>query len=154
MSTPEHIAINSYLKQLADLAKQEVEIQKRIRLTEKAVRALIDLVDGDEEQFRLLGILDEVVRPVGLTNAIRNQLQKAGSAKLTPREARDLVLPYLFGHSNPLASVYTVLKRLDRNKEARLTKKNGEPAYEWVDPKIEARKRFAQALTQGAIALK
>lgn len=134
MSTPEHTAIREYLHQLLDLAKEKVEIEKRTRLIEKAVRSLIDLIDGEDEQTKLLEMLDEIVRPAGLTNAIEGQLAKAGSAKLTPKETRDRVAPLLFGHSNPLASVHTVLKRLARNGKARLTEKNGEPAYEWVVP--------------------
>ena len=132
MGTPEHTVIGDYLKQLIDLAKQRAEIEKRTALIEKAVRALIDLVDEEDERLRLLEILDEVARPAGLTNAISNQLEKAGRAKLTPKETRDLVAPLLFGHSNPLASVHTVLKRLARSGKARLTEKDGEPAYEWI----------------------
>jgi hypothetical protein len=135
MPTPEEDQIRNYLHQLLDLTLQKKEIEKKAGRLERAVRALIDLVPEEEQQFRLLEALHEVAPPAGLTDAIRNQLIKAGSAKLTPKEARTQVAPLLLGHSNPLASVHTVLKRLEKSGQARLTEKNGEPAYEWVNPK-------------------
>ena len=133
MSTPEVDQIRNYLHQLVDLAVEKKELEKKSSLLEKAVRALIDLVPEEGKQLELLEMLDEVVRPAGLTNAVRSALHTAAGAPLTPREVRDIVPMFLVGHSNPLASVHTVLKRLARTEDVEATTKEGNVAYRWVD---------------------
>jgi hypothetical protein len=142
MTTPEEEQIRKYLHQLLDLALEKKEIEKKSSLLEKAVRALIDLVPGENEQLGLLEALDEIVRPAGLTNAVRSALHTAAGTPLTPREVRDIVPMFLVGHSNPLASVHTVLKRLSRTDDVEATTKEGNVAYRWVDRR---RNRLARA---------
>lgn len=147
MVSPEEKQIRDYLHQLLDLAMQKKEIEKKSSLLEKAVRALIDLIPGEDQQLGLLEALDEVVRPAGLTNAVRSALHAAGGAPLTPREVRDIVPMFLIGHSNPLASVHTVLKRLARTEDVEATSKDGNAAYRWVDRR---KNRLARAIASAA----
>jgi hypothetical protein len=74
---------------------------------------------------------------------VRSALHAASGAPLTPREVRDIVPMFLIGHSNPLASVHTVLKRLARTDDVEATAKDGNVAYRWIDRR---RSRFARAL--------
>jgi hypothetical protein len=70
--------------------------------------------------------------PWGLTDACRLVLKNA-AAPLTPTEVRDRLASIGFDlsrHSNPLASIHTVLKRLNRAGELRLlTRSPGRHAY-------------------------
>src|SRR5713101_896903 len=114
MADPHNAAIDAYLKEIAELAKQQSAIEHRRLRVEKAARAMIDVLDDEEEQLRYMELLDDLVRPAGLTHAIRGLLQAAGRTGLTPMEVRDGARVALFGYSNPSASVHTVLKCLAR----------------------------------------
>jgi triphosphoribosyl-dephospho-CoA synthetase len=140
MSTPEQTVVANYLKQFAELARKKSEIESRMRQVERTCQGIIDLVDDEVEQKRLLEDFDEVVRPAGLTNAIRQALEIMAGNPVTPKDVRIMVAPYVEGHANPLASVHTVLKRLAKTDDVQLTEKNGAPAYRW------ARTRLARAM--------
>jgi hypothetical protein len=132
MADPQNSAIDAYLQELVELEAKRAEIGRRSARVEKAVRAMIDLLDGEPEYEPYMERLDDVLRPAGLTSAIRGILQAAGSEGLTPLEVRGYVKSMLVGHSNPLASVHTILKRLVNTDSFERTTKNGEPAYRWV----------------------
>ena len=132
MANPQHLAIDSYLEELTELLAKRIEIERRAARVEKAVRAMIDLLDGEPEYESYMERFDDVTRPTGLTSAIRAILQAAGSEGLTPVEVRDYVKTMLIGHSNPLASVHTILKRLAKTDSVEKTTKGGQPAYKWV----------------------
>jgi hypothetical protein len=134
MADPQNLAIDAYLKELIDLATKRLEIERRTARVEKAVRAMIDLLEGEPEYESYLERFDDVVRPAGLTAAISALLQVAGDAGLTPMEVRDAATKsnVLQGHSNPLASVHTVLKRLSKTDNFEKITKDGQPAYRFV----------------------
>ena len=134
MANPQHLAIDAYLQELRDLAEKRVEINRRTERVEKAVRAMIDLLDGEPEYESYLERLDDVVRPAGLTSAITALLQAAGDFGLTPVEIRDQIGSLLSGHSNPTASVHTIIKRLVKTGNFEPVEKNGKPAYRWIRP--------------------
>lgn len=134
MADPRNSAIDAYLKELLDLAAKRSEIDRRSARVEKAVRAMIDLMDGEPEYESYLERFDDVVRPAGLTAAISALLQAAGTGGLTPMEVRDVASSMLLGHSNPVASVHTILKRLVKTGEFEPCEKDGKPAYRWIDP--------------------
>jgi hypothetical protein len=133
MQGPEQSMISTYLEELEKLAKARTENEERTRRIDKAVRAMIDLVDDQAEREQLLTKLDDVVRPVGLTDAIRNALKANSPKPLTPKEVRSLVGMHLRDQSNPLASVHTVLKRLAATEHVEAIEKDGETAYKWAD---------------------
>jgi len=133
MRGPEQSMISTYLEELEKLAKARTENEERTRRIDKAVRAMIDLVDDQAEREQLLIKLDDVVRPVGLTDAIRNALKANSPKPLTPKEVRSLVGTHLRDQSNPLASVHTVLKRLAATEHVDATEKDGETAYKWAN---------------------
>jgi hypothetical protein len=132
MANPQNLAIDAYLKELTELAAKRSEIDRRAARIEKAVRAMIDLLDGEPDYESYLERFDDVVRPAGLTSAISGLLQAAGDSGLTPMEVRDHAITMLQGHSNPLASVHTIIKRLMKNNLVEKTTKDGKQAYKWV----------------------
>jgi hypothetical protein len=84
---------------------------------------------------RLCGLTPTV--PWGLTDACRTVLRSAGLA-MTPTEVRERLAAIgcdLSSYSNPLASVHTVLKRLNESGELRfITTGHGKVAYIWNRP--------------------
>ena len=146
MSDPQQAAIAEYLKQLAELARQRSEIEKRFSLVEKATRAIIDLVDDEQEQLRLMAQLDDIARPAGLSNAVRQALRDAGSKGMTPMEVRDAVGFHVHGHSNPLASVHTVLKRLAKSPDVIASEVDGKTVYRWVSPRTRTFQRMMRGI--------
>jgi hypothetical protein len=133
MANPQHLAIDAYLKELTELAAKRSVIDQRTARIEKAVRAMIDLMDGEPEYEAYLERFDDVVRPAGLTSAIASLLKVAGRDGLTPIEVRDSARSMLIGHSNPVASVHTILKRLVKTGDVEQCQKDGKPAYRWID---------------------
>lgn len=134
MDDPQKLAIDAYLKELTELAARRAEVEHRAARVEKAVRAMIDLIDGEPEYESYLERFDDVVRPAGLTSAISGVLQASNGKPVTPTEVRDYVRSMLIGHSNPVASVHTILKRLVKTGDFEPTEKEGKPAYRWIAP--------------------
>jgi hypothetical protein len=133
MSNPQKVAMDAYLKEMADLVAQRQALSKRISGLEKALRGMIDLLGTDEEQMEYMEKLDELVPPVGLSDAIEQALGKEDGDPLLPTEIRDRVIGYLGNHSNQMASVHTTLKRLvKRNPFIETVQKDGKTAYRWV----------------------
>lgn len=129
MANPQHLAIDAYISELTELAQKRMEIERRSARVEKGVRAMIDLLDGEPEYETYLEKLDDVLKPAGLTIAILALVKAAGDSGLTPVEVKDMARTMLSGHSNPVASVHTILKRLAKNGEIEPIAKDGKPAY-------------------------
>jgi hypothetical protein len=123
-------AIDEWLKQLRSLVEQREQTQTRITKIEAVVRSLIDLLDDETEQKIYTAKLAMSSKPVGLTEVIKHILRESG--KLTPSGVRDKLNDSGFPlaqYSNPLAVIFTTVKRLEDQKLVRKTK-DGE--YEWV----------------------
>jgi hypothetical protein len=77
---------------------------------------------------------------VGLTDGIRQVLSSHEEAYLSPVFIRDRLADVGFDiktHKNILASIHTVLRRLQRKGEAVPFIKEGRTAYRWVPKKKE-----------------
>lgn len=123
------------LAELARLMAQREELEARIAREKKKVAALHDLVGADEDGAPPEGLVS------GVTDACRTVLRAAGRA-LLPIEVRDgverLGLPQ---QANLLASVYTVLRRLELAGEVvedfeahRNPGGSAVKAYRWAGP--------------------
>ncbi|SRR6266550_4687914 len=132
MSDPQKAAIDVYLEQLAGLAARQTDIERKIGRLEKAVRAIIDLLDDEGEQLKYLERLDDTLRPAGLTDAIREFLKINKGKPISPTGVAGWVRQYTVNHSNPLASVHTVLKRLAKTDEFEAVTVDGKPHYRWI----------------------
>jgi hypothetical protein len=140
--------LDSAIKELTDLMEQREKLdEKREALHERivklrrAVRGLASLCDVEdiEEEHRSL-FPDEFAdnTDVGLTDAIRQVLSSHEEAFLSPVFIRDRLADVGFDittHKNILASIHTVLKRLQRQGEATPIIREGRTAYRWVPKK-------------------
>jgi hypothetical protein len=143
MADSEKTAISQYLAKLIEMKKQRAELESKIRRYENAARAVIGLLDNEEEQFQYLEELDSIAPAAGLTEAIRQALRGTWGESMTPMEVRDATGIFLIGHSNPLASVHTVLKRLAKTDTVEQVTKDGKTAYRWVAPQTLSRVMIA-----------
>lgn len=119
--------------------KREVLHQRIVKLrgAVRGLARLCDIDDIDEEQRHLFP--DEWAdTDVGLTDAIRQVLSSHGEAYLSPVFIRDRLGDVGFDiktHKNILASIHTVLKRLQRQGEAVPVNREGRTVYRWVAKK-------------------
>jgi hypothetical protein len=134
--------IEEYFVKLEILAEQREEIDGKMNLRERAIRAMIEALAADSAADRsFLGKEEDWEKrlkrivgagSIGLTEAIRRVVWGKPPG-MTARQVRDTVmLKYriLQGYSNPLAAVHTVLKRLCEGSDIeQTTRENGEIVY-------------------------
>jgi hypothetical protein len=147
-------ALESAITKLAKLVDERTDLEKkiavlddRIERTRQGVLGLSNLAecDFDELKEKYPDLFDDTVDPrLGLTDAVRQVMKSAGKY-LTPFEVRDgvyKIYPALSGHKNPLASLYTVLKRLVDNDEVTIgiEEETSKMLYGWTEA-IEARQK-------------
>lgn len=137
-------ALDNALNELTDLMDQREELDERREVLHQrimklrgAVRGLAGLCDIDdvEEENPSLFPDEYSDRDIGLTDAIRTVLSSHGEAFLSPVFIRDRLADVGFDiktHKNILASIHTVLKRLQRQGEAAPWTKEGRTAYKWT----------------------
>jgi len=112
-----------------DLTRLDIEreeIRKQIEHTKRIIANLAVLCGETQEDFGSLGFTDacrEILsskHPKGLTaTGVRDHLMQRGY-NLAP-------------YANPLASIYTILKRLEVNGQAYRFEKNGKVFYKWKE---------------------
>lgn len=139
MNETEQKLMEDYLRDLAELAKQRDEIDGKMSLKEKAIRAHLGLIEDSEEERFWENRLRQVVGHSGritLTEAVRRIVFGAGPKGLTAREVRDAVVQKydsLQDYNNPLAAVHTVLKRLCNGVDIEQFEREGIIAYRPAD---------------------
>jgi hypothetical protein len=121
--------------------KREV-LHQRIMKLRSAVRGLADLCDIEdiEEEHRALFPDEWADTDVGLTDAIRQVLRSHQDAYLSPVFIRDRLADVGFDiktHKNILASIHTVLKRLQRQGEVAPWSREGRTTYKWSAKQTE-----------------
>jgi hypothetical protein len=121
--------------------KREV-LHQRIMKLRGAVRGLASLcdVEGIDDAHPHLFPNEWGDGDVGLTDAIRQVLSSHEDAYLSPVFIRDRLADVGFDiktHKNILASIHTVLKRLQRQGEAAPATREGRTAYRWIAKKTE-----------------
>lgn len=128
---PHDFAIDAYLKELADLARQRQRMERRIQKIEKVVRGMIDLIDDESAQIAYMEKLDDLRPPAGLSEAIQQVLNSEEKA-FFPIEIRGKVEEFLRKYSNKMAPVHTTLKRLCKQPWSfvETVEKDGKTAYQ------------------------
>jgi predicted transcriptional regulator len=132
MADPHKSAIDAYLSEMSALAAKRFEVNKRIARLEQVIGGMIDLLDSEAEQMSYTSKLYDVMTPLSLTTAIEKILESEKKA-FTPKEVRDRVEDYLLTHSNPMASVHTILKRLVKTGWVESFKKDGGTYYRYLN---------------------
>jgi hypothetical protein len=136
-------------KQLADLFQKREELATKIAKQQTRVAALAALCEASEEVDKMtemdLG---------GLTNACRTAFRAAGNRGLMPTEVRGALERLRFPtntHKNILASIHTVIRRLEQAGEIRNMihdKHAGEDksVYQWAGPTYGASNSLANQM--------
>jgi chromosome segregation ATPase len=132
---------NSYKKALEDskrelraLVAQRDEINLRIERAQAAINGLANMLDNPDETVAQLAEMNEIVGPVGLTDAVGRVVQ-ASLDGFTAVEVRDMLEAMKFDlskYSNALAAIHTTLKRLEGSRKVRsFTTPQGDTRYQW-----------------------
>ena len=126
---------------LGDLLRQREQLVTRIAKQQTRVAALAALCEASEE-------IDDMTEMElgGLTNACRTAFRAAGNRGLMPTEVRGALERLRFPthtHKNILASIHTVIRRLEKAGELRRAihdKYAGEDksVYQWALPSYGA----------------
>ena len=115
-------ALDAACREWEALARQRLEIEDRLTQLTETIGMLT----------KLCGLTPKVAW--GLTEACRAVLRNASNA-MTPVEVRNRLAAIGFDlshYSNELASIHTVLKRLNQSGQLRLLPRGrGKHAYEW-----------------------
>lgn len=133
LSDSEKKMIELQIQKLADAAVERDKVEEQMHRHETAARGLLALVDDENELRSYLQRLDDIIKPSGFTDAIRDVLQRT-TEDLTATEVKDALSKSGFsvdGYSNPLASIHTVLKRLFLAGEVVTGTRDGKTTYGW-----------------------
>jgi Tfp pilus assembly protein FimV len=125
-------ALENARRERDDLKRQLADLSQRITQLNATIAALAALCgEGDPTMH-------------GLTAAVRQVLKKAHPTGLVPTTVKRMLIEGGFpvaDHRNPGASIHTILKRLERNGEARRgTHVDGRVFYVWVDKDAKPRR--------------
>jgi hypothetical protein len=132
--------LTNLMEQREKLDETREALHQRIMKLRSAVRGLGSLCDVEnvEEEYRSLFPDEFTDTDVGLTDAIRKVLASHEDAYLSPVFIRDRLADVGFDiqtHKNILASIHTVLKRLQRQGEVAPWTREGRTAYKWSPKK-------------------
>jgi hypothetical protein len=119
------------------IAREQLEVE--IARQQRRIAALTALVNESEEVDELLEL-----NLGGLTDAVRSVFRASERSGLTPVEVRNRLSHLYFPvneYKNFMATLHTVLIRLEKNKEIRLAildrhEGRDESVYQWI-PKFE-----------------
>lgn len=132
-------ALNRARKELAQLASERERIDKRIALLRQLIEAMIPFIESENlaaETARLISTREDdsergvVIVNEGITDAIKRAFTL--DHLLTPTEVRDQLEIMGFDlskHSNPMATIHSVLKRLNEQGWLEQAMKGEKPAY-------------------------
>jgi hypothetical protein len=120
-----HRALDAACREWEALARQRADLEERLTQLTETIGML----------SKLCGLTPKLTW--GLTEACRAVLRNAANP-MTPVEVRNRLAAIGFDlsqYSNELASIHTVLKRLNRSGELRFVPRGrGRHAYEWSRP--------------------
>lgn len=108
----------SLMNKRSDMERQLAEIDREAHKVSLKVVTLATLCDEAPKHIAVAEVLNEVSK-LGLTDAVRSVLRASGDW-MTPMEIRDQVVKLginLSKYQNPLASIHTILGRLDKEVE-------------------------------------
>jgi|SRR5882762_4402541 len=149
MSRRYSVELERERRALAELLRQREALATKIAKQQTRVAALAALCDASEE-------IDDMPEMDlgGLTNACRTAFRAAGNRGLIPTEVRGALDRLRFPtqtHKNILASVHTVIRRLEKAGEIRRAihdKHAGEDksVYQWALPSYGASNSLANQM--------
>jgi hypothetical protein len=153
-----HEVVRSAERELRHLLQQRSEIVKRIGAIKRTLSGLARLFGESVLRDDLLTLLDRgaTQRRSGLTRACRLVLMDAPaplSARQLCEQLRRKFPELLQHHKDPLASVNTILGRLEQYAEARrFQQEDGRRVWEWVGDRSDGREtEAAQAAAPEAL---
>jgi hypothetical protein len=115
------VAAGDYVRLMIErgrVARELAEIDREVAKLSMKVVSLATLTDDAPKDIAVSETL-KAVSNIGLTDAVRSVLRASGDW-MTPKEVRDRVLKLgldLSKYQNPLASIHTILGRLDKEVE-------------------------------------
>jgi hypothetical protein len=136
-------------KALAELLRRREELEVQIAKQRQTVAALAVLCKHIPERSNMMAEIDFG----GLTDSCRAALRAAGPQGLTPPELRASLRRMNFPvdeYSNALATIHSVLKRLEGYKEVRVAihdRHEGRnlSVYQWIGPTYGASRSLANS---------
>jgi hypothetical protein len=112
---PYRTQIRTALRELVAKGEQRTEIDREMANLRQLIRANANMLpDGERKVF--ISEMDEA-EPAGFTDTIRRLFQSSKNG-LTPVELRDALVASgmdFSSQSNPMASIHSVLKRLEKS---------------------------------------
>jgi len=121
-----------FKSELVELVKKRNEIEGRINQVSHAMEAMARTLEDKQQQAAYIDDIRATMARIGFQDAIRAVLAFPRAA-MTAMQIRDTIqtnrLMDLSVYSNPLASIYTTLRRMKNNEEVEEVEKGGEKAY-------------------------
>jgi hypothetical protein len=115
LSNSEKDTLDKFLKELGAGQEEQARLAERVHRIESAIRGLLALTDDEKEFAEYTERLESILKPTGLTDAIRKVFRKDPKMHYSATAVQDKVERLGFslsGYSNSLASIHTILKRL------------------------------------------
>jgi hypothetical protein len=127
--------MDDMLAKLAEATRVYRESEKAVREYSDAIRALAQVCEDEEIKANYLLALEDITGKPGFMDAIRSVLKGPGQRRpLTAPEIKEFIVlggkMSLAGYSNPMASIHTTLRRLEKKGEVEeIQNTKGERAY-------------------------
>jgi len=125
---------DSHLAKISKLQEQRREIDEQIAKARELVKAVVNMLPDAERNAYLNKLGDAAIRQMGLTEAIREILQK-NAQYLEPTAIRNILTAEGFDFSqytsNPLSSIYSILKRFKKGEVETISLTDGSTGYRW-----------------------
>lgn len=126
-------ALEAVRAELSDLLTEQAEIERRIIQLKRTARSLARLCEEETIHKKDLPNYKPEIEEYGITNLVREVLKNSKGA-LTPVEIKEGLnrLGYDISlHTNIMASIHAILKRLIKQDEVRAFTKSGKKFYKW-----------------------
>jgi hypothetical protein len=129
--TPFEQAMAAFRDELLILVQRRNHIETRIAQVSDAMEAMARTCEDPTQKAAYIDDVRNLTAKIGFQSAIRSALALRGP--MTASEIREFIgqpgWMDLSAYSNPLASIYTTLRRMKENDEIQETKKGEEKAY-------------------------
>lgn len=144
MSEYRKIADEHFAK-LRSLMEERTRIEQEINKTDQLIKAVLNMMPGEEKGPYLADLNKFVRRERGLTEAIRDLLKSYGDF-LSATQIKELLEGegYDFSSytSNPLISIYSILKRFKPTEVEKEFWPDGVAGYRWkLDERVKASRK-------------
>ena len=124
--------MNAYKAELVELVKRRNAAETRINQISHAMEAMANTCEDAAQRAAYRDEIRSLTARVGFQEAIREALETQDEG-MTAVEIRDCIMFFqwmdLDAYSNPLASIYTTLRRMKGNGEVEEFERNGDRAF-------------------------